>query len=115
VRGKGSKLGEPCTKVRLSQDRLHILHTNVVRANVASSKFHSTTNNVSKFMPKQFYEIDQSVLSVVIEPILLSVILTRDVLLNVMAPSKNGCGSKCIVCMMARSFQFCWQANTNLT
>jgi hypothetical protein len=61
VRGKGSKLGEPCPKVRLSQDRLPIviyppwkarcggrqqagwalsglLHTNVVRANVASRK-----------------------------------------------------------------------------
>jgi hypothetical protein len=25
VRGKGSKLGEPCPKVRLSQDRLPIL------------------------------------------------------------------------------------------
>jgi hypothetical protein len=43
VRGKGSKLGEPCPKVKLSQDRLPILHVNVIRANVASSKCHSTT------------------------------------------------------------------------
>ncbi len=40
--GKGSKLGEPCPKVRLSQDRLPILRTNVICANVASSKCHST-------------------------------------------------------------------------
>jgi len=65
VRGKASKLGEPCPKVRLSHDRLPIepslsfspslslslyslfslsgpLRTNVVRANVASRKCHST-------------------------------------------------------------------------
>ncbi len=42
MREKGSKLGEPCSKVRLSQDRLPILRTNVVCANVASSKCHST-------------------------------------------------------------------------
>ena len=44
MRGKGIKLGEPCPKVRLSQDRLPILQlcTNVIRANVASSKCHST-------------------------------------------------------------------------
>ncbi len=42
VRGKGSKRGEPCSKVRLSQDRLPILCTNVIRANVALSKCHST-------------------------------------------------------------------------
>ncbi len=44
MRGKGSKLGEPCPKVRLSQDRLPMLRlrTNVVRANVASNKCHST-------------------------------------------------------------------------
>ncbi len=41
--GKGSKLNEPCPKVRLSQDRLSILHTNVVCANVASSTCHSTS------------------------------------------------------------------------
>jgi hypothetical protein len=35
VQGKGSKMGEPCPKVRLSQDRLPIiLRTNIVRANV---------------------------------------------------------------------------------
>jgi hypothetical protein len=53
VRGKGtkigegecSKLGEPCSKVRLSQDRLPILHTNVIHANIASSKCHSTDMN----------------------------------------------------------------------
>ncbi len=42
MRGKGSKLGEHCSKVMLSQDRLPILCTNVVRANVAFSKCHST-------------------------------------------------------------------------
>jgi hypothetical protein len=49
VRGKGNKLGEPCAKVRLSQDRLPIepslsglLLANVVRANVAWHKCHST-------------------------------------------------------------------------
>ncbi len=61
--GKGSKLGDPCPKVRLSQDRLPIepfahislsiylslslslsglLEANVVRANGASRKCHST-------------------------------------------------------------------------
>jgi hypothetical protein len=45
VRVKGSKLGEPCPKVRLSQDRLPILHTNVVHLNVASSKCHSTVKS----------------------------------------------------------------------
>ncbi len=48
--GEGSKLGEPCPKVMLSQDRLPIesslspclslLHANVVLANVASRKCH---------------------------------------------------------------------------
>ena len=69
MRGKGRKLGEPCPKVRLSQDRLPIepfahiflslsiyiylsiylsglLRTNVVRATVASRKCHSTENIV---------------------------------------------------------------------
>ncbi len=41
MRGKGSKLGEPCPKVRLSQDRLPILRTNVVHSNAVSSKCHS--------------------------------------------------------------------------
>ncbi len=36
--GEGSKLGELCSKVRLSQDRLPILRTNVICANVALSK-----------------------------------------------------------------------------
>ncbi len=40
--GKGSKLVEPGSKVRLSQNRLPILFTNVVLANFASSKCHST-------------------------------------------------------------------------
>jgi hypothetical protein len=50
---EGSKLGEPCPKVRLSQDRLPIeppffhslsgpLRTNVVRANLTSCKSHSS-------------------------------------------------------------------------
>jgi hypothetical protein len=49
--GEGSKLGEPCPKVRLSQDRLpiepfalkgllraNVVHAIIVRANVASRK-----------------------------------------------------------------------------
>ncbi len=51
--GEGTKLGEPCPKVRFSQDRLPIesffflslsglLRANVVCANVASRKYHST-------------------------------------------------------------------------
>ncbi len=60
MRGKGSKLGEPCTKVRLSLDRLPIekfahifffslslslsglLRANVLCSNVASRKCYST-------------------------------------------------------------------------
>ncbi len=44
--GEGSKLDDPCPKIRLSQDRLPILRTNVVRVNVASSKCHSTHSTV---------------------------------------------------------------------
>jgi hypothetical protein len=49
VRGKGSKLGEPCPKVRLSQDRLPILQTNVICTNVASCKCHSTNIFVTDY------------------------------------------------------------------
>jgi hypothetical protein len=52
VRGKGSKLGEFCPKVRLSQDRLQILRTNVVCANVASSKCHSTDTSDQRMLTK---------------------------------------------------------------
>ncbi len=42
MRGKGSKMGEPYPKFRLSQDRLPILRENVFLANVALRKCHST-------------------------------------------------------------------------
>ncbi len=52
--GEGSKLGEPCPNVRLSQDSLPILRTNVVSANVTLGKCHSTLDSNLGMMRQVF-------------------------------------------------------------
>jgi hypothetical protein len=69
AQGKGSKLGEPCPKVRLSQDRLPIepfayfkqmsfaqmlLHANVTLRKCRFVQMSLCTNVTQPFIPRQF-------------------------------------------------------------